>query len=130
MRSLLTILILALVCGGFSASGQIVYEMGGYSMGRTHLGTWVLRSGSLSFGFEQYRQFQDAHGNNLTAYSDVMAKGVLNPYYATVHCGWFSFDVRGPAWLTATLLALAVLLLLGLGTAGWSRLRKHRRPRS
>lgn len=83
---------------------QTVHSVGVYSMGRTHEDTWTVGSGALRFGFEQYRQYQDADGNNLFTFTDVIARGVACPRYTTLFVGPAQFTVRGPMSL-ATLLA-------------------------
>jgi hypothetical protein len=86
---------------------QIVYSVGVYKMGQTHERDWTVGSGNARFGFDQYRQAQDASGRNLHRFSDVTARGVASLRYTTVYAGPFTFTIRGPAWIAALVVAVA-----------------------
>jgi hypothetical protein len=118
-------IIFALLAAAVASHAQTVYSVGVYSMGRTYEHDWTVHSGSTRFGFDQYRQYQDASGRKLNTLSDVIAKGVASPRYTTVYCGPFSFTVRGPAWLAALVVAVGVASLLLLVIGGVGRIRRH-----
>jgi hypothetical protein len=121
----LSSLTFVLLVAAISSRAQTVYSVGAYSMGQTHEHDWIVGSGSARFGFEQYRQYQDASGRDLYTFSDVIAKGVASPRYTTVYCGPLHFTVRGPAWLTGSLVAIGVVSLTLLILAGIGRVRRY-----
>ena len=105
---------------------QTVYSFGVYSMGQVHEHNWTVGSGDARFGFDEFRQYQDASGKNLHAYSDVVTKGVTSPRYTTIYFGPVHFTVRGPAWLAAALTGLIIVSLVSLAIACGSGLRRPR----
>src|SRR3954463_15182785 len=105
-------LIFVLLAAAVASPAQTVYSDDVYSMGRTHEHDWTVGGGTARFGFDQYRQYQDASGRNLHTFSDVTAKAVASPRYTTVYGGLFSFTVRGPAWLAALVVAVGIASLL------------------
>jgi hypothetical protein len=123
IRGLRAILIVAaaLASASVACQAQSVYSVGVYSMGQTYEHDWTIGVGTMHFGFEQYRQCQDANGKNLHSFSKVSAEGAAWPRYTTVHFGSLCFSLRGPAWLYATLLAVASLLLFAIGAGSRSR---------
>jgi hypothetical protein len=107
------------------ACGAQVYSVGIYSIGRTYEHDWTLGSGSLRFGFEQYRQYRDAGGRDLHSFSDVTALGVTSPRYSILYFGPVHFTVPGPAWAAAALSGVAVVSLVLLFAVAVSRMWKH-----
>lgn len=94
-------------------------------MGKAHEHNWTIGIGSARFGFDQYRQYQDAGGRNLYNFSDVTTKAVASPRYTTVYGGPLVFTVRGPAWLVASVVAVSIASLLFVVTAGVGRIRSY-----
>jgi hypothetical protein len=64
-------LIFVLLAAAVASHAQTVYSVGVYSMGQTHEHNWTVGSGSARFGFDQYRQYQDASGRNLHTFSAI-----------------------------------------------------------
>jgi hypothetical protein len=117
--------IFVLLAAAVASPAQTVYSGGVYSMGQTHEHNWTIGSGSTRFGFDQYRQYQDASGRNLYAYSDVTNRAVASPVYTTVFAGPLQFTVRGPAWVAASLVAVGVASVALLLFVGVGRIRRH-----
>ena|SRR5882672_4685954 len=115
------LLVAALAC----QSQTPVYSVAVYGMGRAYEWQWTLGSGATLIGFEQYRQWQDASGRDLSAFSDVETKGVASPRYTGVYCGPIRFRVRGPAWLAASVVAIGIASLFLLVIAGIGRIRRQ-----
>ena len=118
-------LIFVVLVAAVTSHAQAVYSVGVYSMGQVHEHDWTVGSGSARFGFEQYRQYQDASGRNLYDFTEVTTKRVASPRYTTVYCGPFSFTVRGPAWLAALVGAVGIGSLLLLVMGGIGRIWRH-----
>jgi hypothetical protein len=104
---------------------QKIYSVGVYSMGRTHECDWSpITRGGLRFGFEQYRQYQDASGTDLSVFSDVTTKGVASPRYTEIYYGKSHFRVRGPAWFGATIAGVVFVSASLALVVGVARIRQ------
>jgi hypothetical protein len=116
---------LALFAAAGSSHAQSVFSAGGaYSMGRTHELDCSVVIGNSRFGFDQYRQSQDANGKNLYTTGDVLTKEVESPRYTTVFIGPLRFTVPGPMWIVGSILAagiggIIVFMVAGVGKARW-----------
>ena len=110
MRAI-TILALVMAAAWACEAQSNVYSFGIYSCGRSYEKQWIVGRGMTCFGYEQYEQFLDDRGRDVTYFSSNSRP------FTEVHLGPAHVRVPGTARKVAVVsgaLSLFVLLVLGL----------------